>query len=61
MAEALVKTAKPTPRTQPGHVNKHVHIPDAAWAKIAAYIEANDLREDRWLSKQFVTIAENLK
>ena len=69
--EAIEKeTGEPTPPntvklaartlTRPGHVRKYIHIPDAAWEQIAAHIEANDLDEERFLTRQLTAIAAGL-
>lgn len=61
------KPEAPAPETEtkhstkrPGHVRKVIHITEAAWAKITFHLDANDLNEDRWLTKQFTKIADGL-
>ena len=53
--------AKPTTRFKPGLVNKHIHIYDAAWAKIIKHVDANCLDLDKWLTKQFSEVADKLE
>jgi len=54
-------TAKAT-RTlsKAGHHRQAIQIADAAWAKIVAHVDANDLDLDKWLTKQMTKIAEGL-
>ena len=55
-------TAQKKPRTTswPGYVNKHVHIDEASWKKILAFLDQNCLDEGKWLSRQFEQIAAKL-
>ena len=53
-------TRKTRTLTRPGHHRQVIHIPDAAWEKITAHVDANDLNHDRWLTKQMSRIADSL-
>ena len=48
-------------RTKPGFVSKFIHIPEDKYALIKKYIEANDLDEGRFLTRQLSNIADELK
>jgi hypothetical protein len=54
------KTETSKPRSKPGFKSKYIDIPEAAWEKITAHVDANCLDLDKWLTKQFTEIAAQL-
>ena len=47
-------------RTRPGFVSKFIHIPESKWEKIQKYINAHDLDEGEFLTRQLSNIADTL-
>lgn len=57
-----IKLPKPDRhRTKPGFVSKFIHIPEDKYALIKKHIEAHDLDEGRFLTRQLSNIADELK
>jgi hypothetical protein len=44
-------TAAKKTRTKPGFVSRYVHIPQASWDKLTAYIDAHDLDDSKFLTR----------
>ena len=47
-------------RTKSGFVSKFIHIPESKWVQIEKYINANDLDEGKFLTRQLSNIADGL-
>jgi hypothetical protein len=53
-------TKKTRSLSKPGFHRQAIQIPDAAWAKIVAHVDANDLDLDKWLTGRMSEIADKL-
>ena len=54
-------TAAKKTRTKPGFVSRYVHIPQASWDKLTAYIDAHDLDDSKFLTRLMAKAVDELK
>ena len=54
-------TAAKKTRTKPGFVSRYVHIPQASWDKLTAYIDALDLVDSKFLTRIVTKAVDELK
>ena len=47
-------------RTKPGYVSKFIHIPESKWELIEKHINAHDLDEGKFLTRQLSNMADTL-